>query len=68
MTGVRVIVCGAAQPEEEEFPPPPPDISGLQIGENVALVYLLGYSLREVLLAARFGEVFFLYSFLLYVR
>lgn len=31
VTGVRVIVCGAAQPEEEEFPPPPPDISGLQI-------------------------------------
>lgn len=33
VSGVRVIVCGASEPEEEEedFPPPPPDISGLHI-------------------------------------
>ena len=33
MSGVRVIVCGASEPEEEDFPPPPPDISGLHIGK-----------------------------------
>jgi len=31
VSGVRVIVCGASEPEEEDFPPPPPDISGLHI-------------------------------------
>lgn len=41
VSGVRVVVCGASEPEEEDFPPPPPDISALHIGEDNKAITLV---------------------------